>query len=192
MDSDSGLLERNDYGTKWDAEDRLNFVRKVYSIVGFQILLTSLVTLIPMLSDSASQWMHQHYGLLIACAIGAIVINCAMICFFPLTRMVPINYILLLMFTICEAYLVASVAAVSDKEAVLAAAFSTAAIVLAITVFSWFVKTDFTYLGPIMLIIGMTMFSMSIFVFVFRFKALKMVYCALGVILFSLYLLFDT
>lgn len=92
----------------------------------------------------------------------------------------------------CEAYLVAAVAAVSEPEAVLAAAFSTAAIVIAITVFVWFSKSDFTYLAPIIICIGMSMFMLSIFIFAFHFKALHMVYCALAVILFSLYLIFDT
>ena len=106
--------------------------------------------------------------------------------------MVPINYIMLLMFTLCEAYLVASVAAVSDPEAVICAAFSTAAIVLAIMVFSWFNKVDFTYFAPIIIVVAMSMCMLSIFIFAFHFRALKVVYCTLGVIIFSLYLLVDT
>ena len=69
--------------------------------------------------------------------------------------MVPYNYVMLLLFTLCESYLVASSAAVSDESAVVCAAFSTAVIVIGITVFVWFSKVDFTFLGPIVLIIGL-------------------------------------
>ena len=150
-----GLLGYNADSKFYDGQDRLNFVRKVYSILGIQILITSLITLIPMTNDHAKIWMQDNYGLLIACCVGSIVISCAMICFLPLTRMVPYNYIMLLLFTLCESYLVASCAAVSDESAVICAAFSTAVIVLGITVFVWFSKVDFTFLGPIVLIIGL-------------------------------------
>lgn len=121
-------------------------------------------------NDNAKIWMQDNYGLLIACCIGAIVINCAMICFMNLTRTVPINYILLGLFTVCEAYMVASVAAVSETEAVLAAAFSTSAIVISITVYVWFTKTDFTVLGPLIVILGMSMCMISLFIFAFKFN----------------------
>ena len=136
--------------------------------------------------------MHDNYGLLIAACIGSIVISCAMICFVQITRMVPYNYVILLLFTLCESYMVASCAAVSDESAVLAAAFSTAAIVIGLTIFVWFAKVDFTFLGPIILIIGLQMAMLSIFIFFFHFKTLKMIYCSLAVILFCFYLIFDT
>lgn len=192
MSDSSDLLARN-YDTKfYDGEDRLNFVRKVYSILGVQILITALITLIPMTNEKAAIWMHDNWGLLLACCIGTIVISCAMVCFIQLTRQVPINYILLLLFTVLEAYLVASVAAVSDKEVVLAAAFTTAAIVVGISIFAWTVKVDFTILGPIVLILALSMSMVAIFAFAFHFKGLHMVYCGIGVILFGFYLLFDT
>ena len=136
--------------------------------------------------------MKVNYGLLIAACIGSIVLSCAMICFLQLTRTVPYNYVMLGLFTLCESYLVASCAAVSDPDAVIAAAFSTAAIVIGITVFVYIVKVDFTFLGPIILIIGLQMCMLSIFIFFFHFKTLKMVYCSLAVILFCFYLIFDT
>ena len=48
-----GLLGRNADCKFHDQEDRLNFVRKVYSIVGVQLIITTLVTLVPILDDNA-------------------------------------------------------------------------------------------------------------------------------------------
>lgn len=81
MTDNSGLLGYNADTKFYDAQDRLNFVRKVYGILGVQILITSLITLIPVTNDHARVWMHDNYGLLIACCIGSIVISCAMVCF---------------------------------------------------------------------------------------------------------------
>lgn len=82
----TGLLGGGDGGKFYDGEDRLNFVRKVYSILGVQILITSLVTMIPLMSDSAALWMQINYGWLIAAMVGSIVLSCAMICVQKLTR----------------------------------------------------------------------------------------------------------
>lgn len=102
------------YSKFYDQGDRNNFVRKVYSILGFQLLITACITAIPLKSDHARLWMDDHTGLLIAACVGSLVVCCTMICCLQLTRMVPINYILLLLFTVCEAYMLASVAAKTD------------------------------------------------------------------------------
>ena len=47
----------------------------------------------------------------IAAAVSMIVISCTMICCINLTRVVPVNYALLFGFTLCEAYLMADLAA---------------------------------------------------------------------------------
>lgn len=83
-------------------------------------------------------------------------------------------------------------AAVSDPDVVLAAAFSTAAIVIGISIFAWTVKVDFTIIGPIVIILALSMSMVAIFSFAFHFRGLHMVYCGIGVILFGFYLLFDT
>ena len=88
----------------------MNFVKKVYSILAVQLLLTALITLIPMLSDSAALWMQTNWGLLIAACIIVFVLSCVMLCCIKVTRIVPYNYGLLFLFTFCEAYLVAAIA----------------------------------------------------------------------------------
>ncbi len=80
MGDEGGLLGRNSDSKFHDAEDRLNFVRKVYSILGVQITITTLITLIPVTNQAAADWIIANYGLIIAAMIIAIVVNCAMIC----------------------------------------------------------------------------------------------------------------
>jgi FtsH-binding integral membrane protein len=41
-------------------EDRLNFIRKVFGILGTQIILTACLTIIPKESYSVRLWMVEH------------------------------------------------------------------------------------------------------------------------------------
>jgi hypothetical protein len=40
-----------------DVEDRLGFIRKVLGIISVQLIITALVTLIPLRNDSARVWI---------------------------------------------------------------------------------------------------------------------------------------
>ena len=111
MSYSQSAFRQEGFSKFYDKEDRTNFVRKVYAILGIQLLITSAITMIPLYNDHARLWMHDHWGLLMAACIGSVAISCVMICCIQLTRTVPINYVLILLFTLCEAYMVASVAA---------------------------------------------------------------------------------
>lgn len=145
-----------------------------------------------MCNEKVANWMYINYGLLIGALILSIVIECALICVRKIARTVPYNYILLFLFTVCEAYIVAFICSATDPHIVLAAAAMTAAIVVALTVYAFTTKTDFTVLGGFFFIFGAVMLMLGLFTLIFQWPALNMVYCSLGVILFGLYLVFDT
>ena len=150
------------------------------------------MTIIPLSSYKAANWMYENYWLVIVACVLAIVVECALICVRSLARKVPTNYILLFLFTICEAYTVAFICAASDPKIVLAAAFMTAAMVISLTVYAFVTKTDFTVLGGLFFILGACLTMFCIFAFIVRYHVLNMAICAIGVVLFGLYLIFDT
>jgi FtsH-binding integral membrane protein len=187
------LLGDNDLSKFYDKQDRQNFVSKVYGILGFQLTLTSLITSIPVFNDNAKIWMHDHYGLMITAMIGSIVICCVMICCINLTRMVPINYLLMLGFTLCESYMVASVAARYSPEIVIQAATMVAVMTVGLTFFACCTSVDFVLVGPILVfILSMAVMMSMLFMFVFMLDKLRVFYCTLGVIFYSIYLVMDT
>lgn len=121
----------------------------------------------------------------------------ALICCRGLSRSVPTNYILLGIFTMCEAYLVGFIAAHYEPQIVLAAAFSTAGVTAAISVYAFTTKSDFTVCGPVFLVIGFTLCMTTLFIFIFgittgQYRVAHMIICGIAVVLFSFYLLFDT
>ena len=102
------------------------------------------------------------------------------------------NYILLLIFTLCESYLVAfTCALVNDPKAVLGASFTTAGIVIALTVYAMTTKTDFTVCGGTICVIGVIFLFFGFFSFTFG-PSMRLVYSLLGVAMFGIFLVFDT
>lgn len=104
----------------------------------------------------------------------------------------PYNYIALAVFTICEAYVVSFCCGAYSPDIVLAAAFMTAAMVVALTVYAFVTKTDFTVCGGTLFIVSVTMMMFGIFVIFTTNYWVNMIWCSIGVILFGVYLVFDT
>ena len=82
-------------------------------------------------------------------ALVAIVIEIMILCVRRLARKVPINYMLLLMFTLCEAFALSVICSYYSSETTLAAAGTTAAVTVALTAYAMLTKTDFTMMGGI-------------------------------------------
>lgn len=200
------LLQRNDPNSIWsakfnDRDIRMNFVRKVYAILGVQLLITSCCVLIPMYNQAMFEFMVRPgpgVGVLIGAIIGQIFTSCALICCRSLSRTVPINYILLGIFTLCESYMVAFIAAHYAPHVVVAAAFSTAGVTAAISVYAWTTKNDYTICGPMFLVFMFTACIVSLWILIFSltgaigFRTGHMILAGFAVIIFSFYLLFDT
>lgn len=182
----------NEHIQEWDNEDRLNFIRKVYGILSTQLLVTALVCILPYISPAIRHFLVTQFWLVIVAAVLAMAISCALVCMEGLARQVPTNYILLFTFTLLEAYSVAfACAIVNDSLTVLAAAFMTAGIVVALTLYAVFTKTDFTACGGFIAVLGGAFFIFSIFSLFFG-ATFRLVIAVVGVIIFGVYLIFDT
>ena len=178
----------------------MNFVKKVYGILGAQLFLTSIFVVFPLYNVDIVRFMQSSagIGLLIGAMVGQIVTSIALLCCRGLSRSVPTNYILLTIFTLCEAYLVGFIASRYEPHIVVAAAFSTAGVTAAISVYAWTTKSDFTICGPFMLIVGFTLCIMSLWIAIFTWTGVvgfhigRMIIAGIAVIIFSFYLIIDT
>ena len=95
--------------------------------------------------------------------------TCALVCC-GLHRQVPLNYALLAIWTFCVSYIVASVAMRYDQILVIEAAFLTASVVVAITVYAFTTKTDFTVCGPLPMIFGCVFLTAALLALLFPGK----------------------
>jgi FtsH-binding integral membrane protein len=95
-------------------------------------------------------------------------------------------------FTACEGYTISYIcAAVNDPVIVVQAAFMTAGLVCGLTLYAVTTKHDFTVFGGLLWAIGSIFLIFSLFS-VFFGTTMRLIYCGLGVFLFSIYLIFDT
>mmetsp|Transcript_92054 Transcript_92054/g.263765 ORF Transcript_92054/g.263765 Transcript_92054/m.263765 type:complete len:243 (+) Transcript_92054:72-800(+) len=178
-----------------DREIRIGFIRKVYGILSGQMLLTVAVAY-PFCAMS-KPLLHSHVWMLWVAFGVTIASMCVMVCCRDTLRSFPSNYALLGVFTIAMGVVVGFTSAMYTWQSVILAAGMTTAIFLGMTVYAFTTKTDFTGYGPYMFgfmlclcVFGFTLFILSacgIFI-----KWLYMLYNLCAVILFTMYIVYDT
>lgn len=118
---------------------------------------------------------------------------CSIICFKKLSRTVPYNYLILLVFTLSLSFTVMFATTRYDSKEVLMAAALTTVMVLSLTLYAFCTKEDITVSGGSIPIVS-TVFAFVTIYYIFNRddSTWGMVYCGLGAILFGLYLIYDT
>jgi FtsH-binding integral membrane protein len=167
---------------------RHGFIKKVYSIVGIQLVLTTLVALgvSRMASEISSGWvllaLAMHVGL-------CITIGC-----FPSTMMkYPTNMILLGLFTITQGFFIGLMSIRYEAKLVLTAAALTAGIVFALSAFAMQTKYDFTGHGSYLFAALLGIFAASLLALFFpNIPQIRILIAGAALIIFCLYLVYDT
>ncbi len=124
--------------------------------------------------------------------IVSIVACILIVCVPSMARTVPTNYVLLGIFTFCEAYGVSAFCGLSEPKLVFMAATFTAAMFFALTLYACTTKTDFTMMGGALFVLGMIMMIFGIFMIFSNNNTMHIIYSALGAFMFSLYIIYDT
>jgi FtsH-binding integral membrane protein len=168
---------------------RLGFIRKVYGILSLQLVITVLFAALTAF-DGIKMFLLGNLWLFYLSLIVSLFCGIGLICFPSLAREVPKNYILLGIWTFCEAYLVATVCSLYDFKIVMMAATLTAAITISLTIYAFTTKTDFTFMGGFLFCGVCLLIFFGIFAMFFNF--MHTVYCIIGVLFYSVYLIYDT
>ena len=127
---------------------------------------------------------------MITTMVFSIVFMCAILCCFG--RKAPTNYILLLGFTVCETYMVGAITAQYTEKVVMLAALSTALVVIALTVYAMRTTVPIEVFSAMSWVVCLAMLPIAIIGMFMHLPILQTVYCVLGVLLYSLYLIIDT
>ena len=132
-------------------------------------------------------------GFAMGLLIISVCIECAILCCKSVARKTPTNYILLFIFTVCQAFVFASFCSHYPSSDVVTAAGMTAAVTVALTFYACTTKTDFTMCGGLFFILGMALICLCIVSFFMTFAAWWHPFLsALLVIFYGLYLIYDT
>ncbi|EMP28487.1 Transmembrane BAX inhibitor motif-containing protein 4 [Chelonia mydas] len=147
----------------------LAFLRKVYSILSIQVLLTTVTSAIFLYSTPVQTFVHESPALLLASVLGSLVMILALTLY---RHQHPVNLYLLFGFTLLEALTVAITVTFYDVSVVLQAFILTTAVFLGLTVYTLQSKRDFSKFGA-----GET---------------IELLFAAAGALLFCGFIIYDT
>ena len=171
---------------------RLGFIRKVYGILSIQLFITTIFCFYAMTSKSLKVFMLYHQGIMLLMFFLLLILPCVITCCQGLMRQVPQNYIILLIFTFAESYVVGFICAYSKPEIVFMAAAMTFVMVLSLTFYAINTNNDITMQGGLLFIFSAAILLFIFFGFFIRNSLYSVIISLLCVILFSFYIIYDT
>ncbi|XP_006624530.1 protein lifeguard 1 isoform X2 [Apis dorsata] len=171
---------------------RNGFIRKVYSILMCQLLITVGMIALFLYHAPTNKFVMTHPELFWICFVSTIVLIICMACCSSVRRKAPMNFVFLFLFTIAEGFLLATAASTFKSEEVLLAAGITSVVCLGLTLFAFQTKFDFTGLNSILFVALLIFVVFGIFAMIWHGKIMTLVYASIGALLFSIYLIYDT
>ena len=185
------LMSEENENKEIERKLRNGFIRKVYGTIFFQLLITTAIVYYVMTNESIMNYMFQNTNLIFLPLILSIGIMLILVCT-QASQQVPLNYILLIAFTLLEAFMVSFTTIYFDPISVLACAGMTMIIVFGLSMYACFTKRDMTMMGGFLLSFSLILIFLGIIGSFFRSYFYQMVLDSLGVLLMSLYLIYDS
>ena len=171
---------------------RKGFIAKVYSLLFIQLIITFSFVFLSMEIKSLQLFLRYHYWIYIINVIIPFIILIYFMVDPKKTKQVPMNYILLFIFCFSEGYTVARFVIDFQKKSVYFALILTLVAVLALSLYAYKTKKDFTLLGGALFISLILVIIGSIINIFFRIKLLHFILTVVSIILFSIYIIYDT
>lgn len=173
-----------------EVSDQMMFVRKVYSILAVQLTVTASWIAVVQTNNGLRNFCNDNPGIYIAAFVGSIAFICAIIC--CVGRSYPTNLICLAGFTFCETYMVAAITSRYNDNVVIMAGLATALTTIALTIYAMRTKVKIEVFVALAFVIYLAMFPLMIISIIIGTGALNTLYCCLGLVFYSLYLIIDT
>lgn len=191
-DAEGGLADQMGGGFGEKAIRRA-FIRKVYGILCVQLLVTMAIITPFMYHEPLRDYVQRSNTIYWISMVITLVCIIAMACCEGVRRKFPTNIIFLGVFTAAEGFMLGSLAARFQADAVLIAVGITAGVTLGLTLFAFQTKIDFTACGGMLCALLMIlMVAGFILVFVGTSKIAMIGYGSAGALIFSLYIVYDT
>lgn len=166
------------------------FIRKVYSILTIQLLLTAVLSSVSFFSDKYRYWIQSNSWMMWISLFGAIGF---MLLTFWKRKSYPANLVFLSGFTALEAYSISVITSFYESRIVIEALILSLAIFIALTLFACQTKYDFTSWMPYLF--G-GLWILIIFGFMSAFfphgSTVELIYGVVAALIFSGYILVDT
>jgi len=172
--------------------DRRKFIIKVYALLSIQLAFTALMVGIVIGVKTLRDGIRKAYYVVFIALILMFILLILIFCGRKLAKTYPWNYIALASFTIFETYILAFICSNYSPLSVLAAAVMALGVTLALTVYAFKTKKDFTTMGGFItvLLVSILLFG---FLMIFLYSVWSYILiCLFGVILYGFYIVYDT
>ncbi|XP_058480259.1 protein lifeguard 4 [Solea solea] len=188
----SSIEDDFNYGTNVataSVQIRMDFLRKVYSLLSLQIILTTATSALFMFSQTIKEFVHASPVVVLVPALGSLILLVALAVY---RHKHPVNLYLLLVFTLLEAVSVATAVTFYDYSTVLQALFLTCAVFAGLTAFTFQSKRDFSRLGVGLFACLWILIIASFMRFFFNSDAIELAMSAAGALVFCGFIIYDT
>jgi FtsH-binding integral membrane protein len=198
MDEEVLLSQEKEYDqiiqeSKIDQLIRKGFIYKVYSLLLIQLGITFGFVVLANEIKSIAIFILSHYYIYILMIIVPFIILIYFAVKPEKARQVPINYILLFIFCLSEAYTLVRFTIYFQRRSIYFSMLLTLIAVLALTIYAYKTEKDFSMIGGTLFVILVTLIIGEIInILFFRLKILYVIFNLISLGLFSLYLIHDT
>ncbi|OVA03472.1 Bax inhibitor 1-related [Macleaya cordata] len=177
-------------------ELRWAFIRKVYTILTLQLLLTVAVAAFVVFYHPIAEFIVSTtvgVVLYVFTVIMAFIILCPLYIY---RQKHPVNLLLLFLFTVFLAFTIGLSCSFRSGKVILEAVILTAVVAISLTIYTfWAAKRgyDFSFLGPFLFAASLVLLVFGLIQIFFPLGKLSlMIYGCLGAIIFSGYIIYDT
>ncbi|NWV37742.1 LFG4 protein, partial [Grantiella picta] len=169
---------------------RMAFLRKVYSILTIQVLLTTVTSAIFLYSTGVQAFVHERPALLLISGFGSLAVIVALTLY---RHQHPVNLYLLFGFCfLIDKLLFLFIVSFYDVSIVLQAFILTTAVFLGLTAYTLQSKRDFSKFGAgLFACLWILIFSGFLRLF-FYSETIELVFAAAGALLFCGFIIYDT
>uniref|UniRef100_A0A1A8KPY1 Protein lifeguard 2 n=1 Tax=Nothobranchius kuhntae TaxID=321403 RepID=A0A1A8KPY1_NOTKU len=181
----------------WDDHNiRRVFIRKVYTILLVQLLVTVAIVALFTFCDPVRDYIQTNPGWYWASYAVFFVTYLTLSCCSAPRRQFPWNLILLTIFTLSLSYMTGMLSSYYNTKSVVMCLGIAAAVCLVVTIFSFQTKFDVTSCHGMLFMFCLVMFISGLVLAVvlpFQYVPwLDAIYASMGAILFTMFLAFDT
>ncbi|CAB4467177.1 unnamed protein product [Rhizophagus irregularis] len=186
----SNIAEEIKASLQSDQSIRKAFVRKVYLLLTFQLLLTITLTVFFMYCEPVKRFVAEYQWLFFVSWIMTFV---SLLVLFWQRKRSPLNLFLLLLFTIFMSYGIGTVVSMYSSKVVLQAFLITLGVFIALEVFTFQSKYDFSSWGPFLYVALWIVIFASVIGWLFPYdKGYHIAISVFSALLFSAYIIYDT
>ncbi|XP_067371761.1 protein lifeguard 3-like [Channa argus] len=183
--------------TQWESTSiRHAFIRKVYLILTAQLAVTFSVVAVFTFVDQVRLFVIMYPGIYWASFAVYFLVYCILMCCKEPRRRFPWNCVLLGVFTLALSYMAGTISSYYETKAVLLAMGITALVCIEVTIFCFQTKVDFTSCGGFLCIASILLMitgTVTAIVLSFQYAPwLHMLYAAIGAVVYTLFLVYNT